>query len=168
LEELVRLRPRMVLLCLGGNDALNREPAQQTFANLATMIDRLHQEGSFVVIIGIRSVSLRDHNKKYFAELARQKRVLYVPDMLSGLAFKPVYMSDAIHPNDEGYRRIAERLEKVLKPLLPKLIKQSVMIERHDRQLKAVRPSALTCLQFKVPTSSSTPQGPKAVAVDPG
>ncbi len=30
-------------------------------------------------------------------------------------------MSDAIHPNDEGYKRFAERLEKVLRPLLPRL-----------------------------------------------
>jgi len=125
LEELARLHPRVVLLCLGGNDGLNREPGTQTFANLAAMIDRIHQEGSFVVLIGIRSVSLRDRNEKYFKKLARDKRVLYVPDMLKGLAFKPVYMSDAIHPNEEGYRRIAERLEKVLKPLLPELINQA-------------------------------------------
>ena len=31
------------------------------------------------------------------------------------------YMSDAIHPNDEGYKTIAARLEKLLRPLLPKL-----------------------------------------------
>src|SRR5262245_23589916 len=69
LDAVVALAPRVVLLCLGGNDGLNRDPGKQTFANLATIIDRLHQEGSFVVLIGIRSVSLRDHNKKYFAEL---------------------------------------------------------------------------------------------------
>jgi len=121
LEDVIRLQPRVVLLCLGGNDGLNREPSQQTFVNLGAIIDRLHQEGSFVVLIGIRSPSLRDRNQGLFKQLAQQKRVLYVPDMLRGLAFKPVFMSDAIHPNDEGYRRIAERLEKVLKPLLPQL-----------------------------------------------
>lgn len=121
LENLARLQPRVVLLCLGGNDSLNREPGKQTFANLATMIDRLHEGGSFVVLIGIRSASLRDRNEKHFKQLARDKRVLYVPDMLRGLAFKPLFMSDAIHPNDAGYQRIAERLEKSLRPLLPEL-----------------------------------------------
>ncbi len=120
-EEIARIEPRVVLLCFGGNDSLNQQSRDQTFLNLARIIDRLHQVGSFVVLIGIRSASLRDQNEKHFAQLAREKRVLYVPDMLQGLAFKPVYMSDAIHPNDAGYQKIAERLEKKLRPLMPKL-----------------------------------------------
>jgi acyl-CoA thioesterase-1 len=121
IQEVAQLSPRVVLLCFGGNDSLNQESRTQAFVNLGRMIDRLHQEGSFVVLIGIRSASLRDQNEKHFAKLAREKRVLYVPDMLRGLVFKPVYMSDAIHPNDAGYQKIAERLEKKLRPLLPKL-----------------------------------------------
>jgi acyl-CoA thioesterase-1 len=118
LEEVARLRPRVVLLCLGGNDALNRDPQSSMFSNLGAIIDRFHQEGSFVVLIGIRSASLRDQNQKHFRELARDKRVFYVPDMLKGVVFKPVYMSDAIHPNDAGYERIVDRMEQALKPLM--------------------------------------------------
>ena len=121
LDEVLELRPRVVLLCLGGNDSLNQEPRTHTFANLATIIDRLQQGGSFVVLIGIRSASLRDQNKAHFEQLARDKRVFYIADMLQGVAFKPIYMSDAVHPNDEGYKQIAARLEKLLRPLLPKL-----------------------------------------------
>jgi lysophospholipase L1-like esterase len=121
LDAVARQQPRVVLLCLGGNDALNQMPQARTLANLGAIIDRLQAEGSFVVLIGIRSASFRDRNEKPFARLAREKRVLYVPDFLEGLAFKPVYMSDAIHPNDEGYKRFAERLAKVLRPLLPRL-----------------------------------------------
>ena len=121
LDAVARQQPRVVLLCFGGNDALGQMPLLRTLANLGVIIDRLHAEGSFVVLIGIRSASLRDKNEKTFARLAREKRVLYVPDFLRGLAFKPVYMSDAIHPNDEGYKRFAERLERVLRPLLPRL-----------------------------------------------
>ena len=121
LESVMALKPRVVLLCFGGNDALQGKRVSQTTANLAQIIDRLHSEGSFVVLIGIRSASLRDRNQSHFKKLAREKDVLYVPDMLKGLAFKPIYMSDAIHPNDAGYTRVAERLEKALKPFLPKL-----------------------------------------------
>jgi lysophospholipase L1-like esterase len=121
LDDVLQQRPRVVLLCLGGNDSLNGVPRTQTFANLGTIIERLQQAGAFVVLIGVRSASLRDHNAEFFAKLAREKQVFYIPDILQGLVFKPIYMSDAIHPNDEGYRRIAERLEMLLKPLLPKL-----------------------------------------------
>ena len=120
-EEVLQLQPRVVLLCLGGNDSLNQESKKQTFANLAAIIDSLRQNGSFVVLIGIRSASLRDRNESYFRQLADEKQVLYIPNILKGVAFKPIYMSDAIHPNDEGYKQIAIRLEKVLRPLLPKL-----------------------------------------------
>src|SRR5436190_18220734 len=106
LDEVAALQPRVVLLCFGGNDSLNQESRTQTFLNLAQMIDRFHQEGTFVVLIGIRSASLRDYNEEHFAKLAREKRVLYIPDMLRGLTFKPIYMSDAIHPNDCRLRKI--------------------------------------------------------------
>ena len=124
-DDVARLEPRVVLLCFGGNDSLNQHSRKETFANVASMIDRLHQAGSFVVLIGIRSASLRDYNEEHFAKLAKEKRVLYIPDMLRGLVFKPVYMSDAIHPNDAGYQKIAERLEKKLRPLMPKLVASS-------------------------------------------
>jgi acyl-CoA thioesterase-1 len=121
LEEAAALHPKVVLLCFGGNDALNGEPQSRLFSNVSSMIDRFQREGSFVVLIGIRSASLRDHYEKSFHALAKEKQVLYVRDFLKGLAFKPVYMSDAVHPNDQGYKIFAERLETELKPLLPKL-----------------------------------------------
>lgn len=120
-EEIATLDPRVVLLCLGGNDSLNGQSRAQAFANLGAIIDRLHRAGSFVVLIGVRSASLRDHNEERFAQLAKEKQVFHIPDILKGVVFKPVYMSDAIHPNDAGYQKIAERLAKELKPLLPRL-----------------------------------------------
>lgn len=121
IEEAAGQRPSVVLLCLGGNDALNGVPRSETFENLAAIIDRFHREGSFVVLIGVRSASLRDRNEEHFARLAAEKRVFYIPDILRGVAFKPIYMADAIHPNDAGYQQITKRLEKLLRPLLPRL-----------------------------------------------
>ena len=80
-------------------------------AHLAAMIDRFHQGGAFVVLIGIRSVGLRDQNQKSFSKLAREKQVLYVPDLLNGIMFRPVLMSDALHPNDAGYQAMAKAVD---------------------------------------------------------
>jgi acyl-CoA hydrolase len=100
---------------------LQQLPIDQTFSNLATIIDRLHQEGSFVVLIGVRGASVSDRYAKPFQELAEEKKVLYVPNILKGILGSPNMMADYIHPNDAGYAAMAERLEKILTPLLPKL-----------------------------------------------
>jgi acyl-CoA thioesterase-1 len=121
LETVAEMNPRVVLLCFGGNDGLQQMSRSQMIANVARMIDRFHQSGSFVVLIGIRSVGLRDQNEKAFRKLARDKQVLYVPDLLDGIMFRPVLMSDALHPNDAGYEVFVERLEKVLRPWWPEL-----------------------------------------------
>lgn len=121
LETIAALRPRVVLLCFGGNDSLQQKPAEETFRNLATLIARLHQQGTFVVLLGVRSASLRDKFAAPFARLAREQKVLLVPNLLQGLLLDPRLMSDTLHPNDAGYDQIAERLETILRPLLPVL-----------------------------------------------
>ena len=110
-----------MLLCLGGNDALRGVRADETFSNLGTLIDRFHQGGSFVVLLGVRSVGLSDQYAKRFEQLARNKRVLLVPNILDGILFTPSLMADQVHPNEKGYARIAERLEEAVTPVLPKL-----------------------------------------------
>ena len=120
-DEIVRLQPRVVLLCLGGNDGLQQLPISQTFANLSTIIDRLQESGSFVVLIGVRGASISDKFASPFKKLAKEKHVLYMPNILSGVLGSPSLMSDYIHPNDDGYKAIADRLEQFLQPLLPNL-----------------------------------------------
>lgn len=121
LDSIASEKPRVVLLCLGGNDFLQQLPKDTTFGNLGQMIDRFHQEGSFVVLIGVRSTSFRDKNAEHFAALAKQKDVLYIEDIFKGIMFRPTLMSDAIHPNAEGYKLIAQRLQEELMPYLPAL-----------------------------------------------
>ncbi len=120
-EEIIQLQPRVVLLCLGGNDGLQQLPIDKTFANLSAMIDRLQASGSFVVLIGVRSASIIDHYAGSFKKLSAEKHVLYVPNILSGVLGSPSLMSDYIHPNDDGYKAIANRLGTILTPLLPQL-----------------------------------------------
>jgi lysophospholipase L1-like esterase len=41
-----------------------------------------------------------------------------VPDILDGILGRNDRMSDSIHPNDEGYRMMAERIESVVRGLI--------------------------------------------------
>jgi lysophospholipase L1-like esterase len=121
LDGAAKAQPRVVLLCLGGNDGLQQMGREQMFANLGVMIDRFHAAGAFVVLLGVRSATVRDKNEKPFEELARAKKVLLVPNILDGLITDPRLMSDTIHPNDAGYERIADKIEAALRPVMDKL-----------------------------------------------
>jgi acyl-CoA thioesterase I len=122
IETVETLQPRVVLLCFGGNDVLQGLRHDRMLATIGEMIDRLQARGSFVVLIGIRGRSLMgDANADGFKQLAREKKVKHVSNILDGLLSQPSLMSDYVHPNDAGYGKIAERLEKELRPLLPKL-----------------------------------------------
>lgn len=121
IESIAKRNPRVVLVCFGGNDALQQLPREQTFANLGKIIDRLHQQGTFVVLIGVRSATLRDKNASWFKQLANEKHVLYIPNILDGVLTHPNLMSDEVHPNDKGYELITDRIAQVVQPLMPQL-----------------------------------------------
>jgi lysophospholipase L1-like esterase len=125
LPEILQMQPRVVLLCLGGNDGLRGHSPDEMVANLGRMIDEFHRAGAFVVLIGVRSASLLDKNARHFERLADEKKVLLVPDILRGVFGNGRLMSDTIHPNDEGYAVIAARLADALRPLLPQLTSTS-------------------------------------------
>jgi acyl-CoA thioesterase I len=120
-ETAARNSPRVVLLCLGGNDGLQQIPRETMFKNLSDIITKFHAEGSFVVLIGVRSATLRDKNEAGFEELAKRKKVFYISNLLDGVFTDPRFMSDQVHPNDAGYEKIAERIAKELQPVLEKL-----------------------------------------------
>lgn len=114
----LREKPRLVLLILGGNDFLKRIPREQTFQNLERIITAVQEEGAIVVLVGVRSGIIGGGADREFERLAKQTGAAYVEDILQGVFGDPTLMSDAIHPNDRGYARIAERIVPLLKELL--------------------------------------------------
>ncbi len=104
--------PGVVLLSLGANDMLRKQPIDDTFANLRTIVDRLQARGALVILIGVEGYPLvhGDYGSRY-RELARETGCVYVPDMLDDVFGDPALMYDQIHPNAKGYAKIAARLE---------------------------------------------------------
>lgn len=117
-QDVLSQDPRIVLLLLGGNDALRKVAVEETFDRLATMIDRIHQTGAAVVLVGVRGSLFGDRYEHAFEALAEAKQVNYVPDILRGIFGHPSLMADAIHPNNDGNLLMADRLESVLRELL--------------------------------------------------
>ena len=104
--------PRIVLVCLGGNDMLRRMPADQQFDNLRAIVRRIQEKGALVILIGTEGYTILsnvDYGARYEA-LAKETGAAYVPDLMDGVLGDPTLMLDQIHPNARGYEKIAKRI----------------------------------------------------------
>lgn len=111
-------RPAVLMVLLGGNDYLRKVPIDDTFTNLRAIILRAQATGAVTVVVGVRGGVLRDNFADRYEDLARETQSAYVPDVLDGLIGDNRFMSDAIHPNDQGYVRVADKIYPVLKRVL--------------------------------------------------
>ncbi len=118
IDEVFEKDPKIVIVLLGGNDFLRKVPIEETFKNLDEIVVRLKERGITVILLGVRGGLLSDPFKKEFETIRDTRDVYYVPDVLSGLLTNTHYMSDPIHPNDEGYQKIAQKVYAVLKDAL--------------------------------------------------
>jgi acyl-CoA thioesterase I len=118
IDMLWQHQPKIVIVLLGGNDYLRRVPIEETFQNLNAIIDAIHARGSAVLLLGVRGGLLRDTYNDRFEEFARAKKVGFVPNVLDDIIGDKTLMSDTIHPNDTGYKKIADKVSPVLEKML--------------------------------------------------
>jgi lysophospholipase L1-like esterase len=114
-EVLETHRPRLVLLCLGGNDMLRRQDARATEANLRQIIQAIKASGAGVVLIGVPQPALFSGPPAFYEKLAEEFKLPYEDEILDEVLKNPRLKSDAIHANAEGYRLVAERLAELLR-----------------------------------------------------
>jgi acyl-CoA thioesterase-1 len=117
-QDVLSRNPRIVIVLLGGNDFLRRVPTADTFRNLSTIVERIRARGAAVVLVGVSVGLISDSYGDEYERLARRTSAGLVPDILDGILGRRDRMSDAIHPNDEGYRLMAERLEPAVRSLV--------------------------------------------------
>ena len=115
MDRLLATDPRVVVILLGGNDALKKVPIKTVFQNLEEIVKTLTDRGIGVVLVGEPGgLSSKSYEKEY-EKIAKKYRTFYVSNILSGLIGRAEYMSDAIHPNDRGYALAAARITPVVK-----------------------------------------------------
>lgn len=117
--SVLRLDPALVIVCLGGNDILQRRDVDGTFAALDEIVGRLVESGAMVVLLGVEGLPLiSDDFGSRYQELANRYGCLYIPDILGGIIGRGELMSDNVHPNQAGYARMAGRIADELEPYL--------------------------------------------------
>lgn len=110
-ELLDEYHPNLLILIEGGNDILRQIDAEQTRNNLKAMIDEAKQRNIAVVLMGVPKFGLVFlHSAEFYAELAQSEQVPVDLESLSTILASNVLKSDTVHPNDQGYRQLAENI----------------------------------------------------------
>ena len=114
-EVLEEHRPRLVIVCLGGNDMLRRLSMAETRSNLHAIVKMLKERDIGVVLIGVPQPALLSSPPEFYAELAQEFGVPYEGEILKTVLYAAEMKADPIHPNARGYRKMAEAVAALLR-----------------------------------------------------
>ena len=120
-------KPSIVVIELGGNDALRGLPLDMTEANLTAMTQAAKKIGAKVLLLGMQVPP--NYGGAYaatfsglFAEVARTEKVALMPFFLAGVADVPdvaaQFQPDRIHPNEQAQPKMLANVWPELKKLL--------------------------------------------------
>ena len=114
-DALDEAQPKLLILCHGGNDFLRKLPETQAAANVRAMVKLARDKGVGVVLVGVPKFGLTGAPAGFYADIAREFRIPYDGDVLRTVLTDNALKSDYVHPNAQGYARIAASLAALLK-----------------------------------------------------
>lgn len=113
-QLLAEHQPQLVLLCHGGNDLIRKLDTDKLKQNLSQMIAQIRAQGAQVVMLSVPRPGVFLNAAPLYREVAESEQVLLENEIIADIVSEVSLKSDAIHPNAEGYRRLAERVYQLL------------------------------------------------------
>ncbi len=120
-------RPAVVVLELGGNDALRGLPLELTRANLGQMARAAREAGARVLLLGMQvppnyGARYAAEFRQLYADVAQAEKAALTPFFLAGVADAPeaatLFQADRIHPNETAQARLLDNAWSGLRRLL--------------------------------------------------
>jgi len=108
-------RPRLVIVCLGGNDMLRKVADAEIRQNLRAIIRTLKERGVAAVLVGVPKPALITSAPEFYGEVAREFGIPYEGKVVTSVMYAPDMKADPIHPNAKGYRKMAEAIAELLR-----------------------------------------------------
>ena len=108
--------PNIVILCLGANDMLRGIDPKYIKENLNTMISKINESGSKVILAGMRSPKsmggiYQQRFDQMYREISEEHDLTFMPFLLEGIALEKKYLqNDYKHPNALGIQVMANNL----------------------------------------------------------
>ena len=122
LPDLLVQKPKLVVVSIGGNDFLQRQPESGTRENIRKMVADIRATGVPAVLVAIPHFTtgvllgmVSEH--PLYAELANELDVPLLQGACAEILGDKDLKSDAVHANAAGYRLFEERLAGFLRKL---------------------------------------------------
>jgi len=118
--------PQIVIVELGGNDALRGQPPSAMKKNLATILERAIAGKAKVILAGMEAppnlgTEYTREFRQVYRDLAREYDVVLLPFFLAGVGgIADLNQPDGIHPSARGVDIIVDNVWRVLEPMLVK------------------------------------------------
>jgi len=112
LEE---VQPKLLILCHGGNDFLQKLDEGRAAQNIRAMIRMARDKGIPVVLLATPKPGLPPSVPTFYGEIAKELKIPFEDGVIRTVVLDSRLKSDFVHPNAQGYAQIAAALQNVLK-----------------------------------------------------
>lgn len=131
IDWILKQKPDVLVVELGGNDGLRGQDLAGVESNLRAIVTRGKESGSRVVLLGVQIPT--SYGAEYtggfaamYPRIARDLGVDFVPDFFAGVGGVPdMTLEDGIHPTAAGHARLARNVATVLQGVLVGLPKSA-------------------------------------------
>ena len=107
---------KLILLCFGGNDILQKVPLEKLKSNLKKMIQVAKKKNVDVILISVPKISsLGLSSLALYSTVADEENIEIMDDVLVHVLSRSSLKSDYIHPNAKGYKYMADEIHEYLK-----------------------------------------------------
>ncbi|GAA5097833.1 GDSL-type esterase/lipase family protein [Wohlfahrtiimonas larvae] len=119
-NALAEHNPKLVIIELGGNDFLQRRNANAVKEDLRAIIQSVKAHGSIPVLVAVPSLSAmaaltgKPSDADLYKELAKEEKINLISNIFSDILGQENLKNDQIHPNQAGYKMLAEGIYQAL------------------------------------------------------
>lgn len=107
--------PDLLVLCHGANDLLRSLSEDKVEENIRTMVKLARDRGIEVILIAVPKFGGMHQAPNFFGKVAREFGIPLEARVLEEIVEHPRYHKDSVHPNAEGYQRVADAVVRLMR-----------------------------------------------------
>ncbi len=110
-----KYQPALVIISHGGNDLIRKLGTEKLAQNISAMIRAARERSISVILIGIPRPGIFLSSDKLYNEIALDYNIPVENEIMANILSDTSLKSDAIHPNNKGYRLMADSIFMLMK-----------------------------------------------------